>query len=135
MSVQENDLEKALRLAATDPASRPAFYTLLLNSNVYALVPPEVRAVLEKYSDPSVEQQISLITWQTQDGASVLPVFTSLRVLKELTEGHEAHVTMPVRHLFVMTRGATLVLNPRSQYSKEFTPDEIEAMIKVKRKH
>lgn len=36
---------------------------------------------------------------------------------------------LPARSLFEMTKGSSLVLNPKSDYGKEFFPNEIEALL------
>ena len=35
-----NELERSLVLAANDPAARPQFYKLLLESQLFVLIPP-----------------------------------------------------------------------------------------------
>ncbi|PHS03794.1 MAG: endopeptidase IV, partial [Blastopirellula sp.] len=43
----------------------------------------------------------------------------------------ESFVALPARSLFKMTLGATLFLNPKSEYGKEFFPQEVEHLLSV----
>jgi hypothetical protein len=124
---QENSLEEALRLAADEPSYRPEFYRLLLESSVYILGhsdgPPSGTRTLE------AGENISIRNWERDDGSPVIPFFTSLAALQKAIEEETTYLKLPARSLFEMTRGAVLVLNPRSPYGKEFFPNEIEALL------
>lgn len=125
--VQEDYLESVLRLAADEPAHRPDFYKLLLNSTIYIL----------GYSDQHWEgvrtieagEKISIQNWEKNDGTPIIPFFTSLATLQKSIKNETNYMALPARALFEMTTGATLVLNPASDYRKEFFPNEIEALL------
>lgn len=122
----ENDLEKALRLAMTDPAVRPHFLGMLLEATVYVLVPPNVNP---GKTTLQTGDRVSFRAWEKSDGTQAIPFFTSMDVLKQSVKEKEGYLGLPARDLFEITRGARLVLNPRSPYGKEFVPDEIEALL------
>ncbi len=124
---QENSLEKALRLAADEPAYRPEFFTLLLESSVYVLGHPDESPTGKRISEPG--EKVSIQKWVRSDGSPVIPFFTSFSVLQKSIEAETTCVELPARALFEMTKGAFLVLNPKSQYGKEFHPNEIEALL------
>src|SRR5207247_2482188 len=63
------------------------------------------------------------------DGSTVIPFFSSVEALRRAIEREESYLAMPARDLFELTRGATLFLNLRSEYGKEFLPQEIEALL------
>lgn len=68
----ENELERLLRLAASEPAHRPAFFRELLDSTVYILgdseqVPHDGEITL------NAETPVNIQHWEKQDGSSVVP--------------------------------------------------------------
>ncbi len=127
VDMQYNALEDALRLAADNPSHRPEFYSLLLESSIYILsqqdgFPSEVRKL-------EVGEKISIQNLVRNDGSPVIPFFTSLNTLRKAIEVESSFMELPARALFEMTKGAVLVLNPKSPYGKEFFPKEIEALL------
>jgi hypothetical protein len=123
---QENPLERALRLAADQPAHRPEFLQVLLNSTVYALgsaQPGQGSATLEAGS------QVALQHWKRRDGTRIIPFFSSLEVLRGTIEAEQPYLALAAKSLFEMTLGATLLLNPNSRYAKEFVPDEVRHLL------
>ncbi|HBV38352.1 MAG TPA: enhanced serine sensitivity protein SseB [Erwinia sp.] len=110
-------LEEVLKLAATEPAHRPEFFTLLMDASVW--VPGE-----------SVEQaDAQLQHWEKDDGTSIIPFFTSEQALQQAVTAEQSFLVMPVRTLFAMTQGETLFLNPKLPVGKEFSPGEISSLL------
>ncbi|HAT30676.1 MAG TPA: enhanced serine sensitivity protein SseB [Janthinobacterium sp.] len=123
MPVAENHLEHALRMAADDPDLRADFYLALLAADVYIIGEAETLEAGE---------QISIQSWMRQDGGSVIPFFTSLAALRRALSPDDAdcgYLLLSARALFEVTRGTALVLNPKSDYGKEFPADEIAALL------
>ena len=58
----------------------------------------------------------------------VLPFFSSVEALGLAIEEESAYLGMAAVDLFGLVRGQTLVLNPRSQASKWFSPEETDAL-------
>lgn len=127
LAVQETALGKALRLAADDPAQRPEFFRLLLESPVYILGDPNSQEVGSRTCEPG--EKISILNWAKQDGSLVIPFFSSLPALQRAVEQESRYIELPARSLFEMTRGSALFLDPKSQYGKEFVAAEIEALL------
>jgi hypothetical protein len=75
-----NALEHALEQAAKEPANRPAFYRLLLESEVFVLGSTEGDG--EGRRTLAAGEKISIVNWQKNDGAPVIPFFSSLGVLR-----------------------------------------------------
>ena len=126
--INENKLEALLRLAADEPAHRPEFYNLLMDSEVFILGNTSQAGG----SDPvtlEAGDHIQIKHWEKQDGAQIIPFFTSLSLLQQALEIEETYVALPAKSLFEMTLGATLFINPKSDYGKEFTPQEIEQLL------
>lgn len=124
-----NALEIALEQAAKEPANRPEFYRLLLESEVFVLGNTEDHG--EGRRTLASGEKVSIMNWQKNDGTLVVPFFSSLEVLRSAIKEQQSFVAMPARSLFEITKGATLALNPASNlsHSKEFFPQEIEAML------
>ncbi|MDA8621999.1 enhanced serine sensitivity protein SseB C-terminal domain-containing protein [Psychrosphaera sp.] len=125
----ENKLEELLRLAADEPAHRPEFCSVLLQSTVFVLgdtgeIPTESGEV-----DLLAGSKINIQNWEKQDGSPVIPFFTSLDVLSKALDSEQSYLELPVRSLFEMTMGSVLFLNPKSDYGKEFVPQEVEQLL------
>jgi len=123
---QTNALEMALARAADDPAARPEFYRLLLESDVFVLGHMDGAP-----ADRTVQagEKISIANWQKQDGTPIVPFFASLPSLQRAIREEQGYLCLGARSLFEITRGATLVLNPTLPYGKEFMPQEVEALL------
>ena len=127
MQTEDNVLEIGLELAAAEPAHRPEFFRLLLESTIFIL------GSSEQMDEGSVtlkaNTQVQIKNRVKPDGSSVIPFFSSLRALQLAIKSDEPYIALPARTFFQITRGADLILNPRSQYGKEFTPAEVEALL------
>jgi len=130
MQTEDNALEIVLELAASEPAQRPEFFRLLLESTVFILA---TSGQLERQGEGPItlkeDTQIQITNWVKPDGSRVIPFFSSLRALQLAVNQGEKYVALPARTFFEMTRGAELIMNPRSPFGKEFTPAEIEALL------
>jgi hypothetical protein len=124
----ENALDSALRVAAADPAARPDFYRLLMESTVY-IISGDGPGPTSGARTLAEGEQIQILNWAKNDGTSIIPFFTSLPALQRALTTGARYMALQARALFEMTRGATLVLNPKSDYGKEFLPNEIEALL------
>ena len=123
MSEIKNELETLLEQAATEPAYRPAFFRTLLEATVWV---PGNAAEGEAIAEDSA---LDLQHWGKEDGASVIPFFTSLEALQQAVAEEQTFVVMPARTLFEMTLGETLFLNAKLPTGKEFTPREISHLV------
>ena len=113
----QNDLERSLVAATTDPAARPQFYRDLAASVLFVI-----------HDGPPVENQLSVRNLEF-NGESYLPVFSSLPRLQAMIQEETGYVSMNALDLMKVTRGARLVLNPGSEYGKAFLPEEVEAIL------
>lgn len=128
MHPEENALEQALRRAAMEPADRPAFFRLLLESTVLVLLHPDSPFV-EGYQALGVGSKILIQNWQNLDGSLIHPFFSSLDTLQPVLESEEHYLALPARALFGAFPGASWVLNPGSSCHRTFSADEIEALL------
>src|SRR6266516_1308497 len=130
MQTEENTLELALMLAASEPAHRPEFFRLLLESTVFVL--GSSGQLDQEHEGPTTlkeHTQIQIQNWSKPDGSTAIPFFSSLRALQLAINDDQRYIALPARTFFEMTRGSNLVMNPRSDYGKEFAPAEIEALL------
>lgn len=118
MNESNQRLEEVLKLAATQPAHRPEFFTLLMAASVW--VPGETTEPGELNASA-----VDLKHWKREDGSSVIPFFTSANVMQQVAGEEQPFLVMPVRTLFALTQGETLFLNPELPSGKEFLPQEI----------
>ena len=97
----------------------PDFIDLLLVSDVYCL----------GKQNPNQRLQFSVL--ETPDRDQAIPFFSTQEMIyQDLGEDIE-YVTLNTRKLFEMTIGATLVLNPTADLTKEFQPEEIQAILAI----
>jgi len=128
----ENDIERLLMRASAEPAERPAFARALLDAEIVLVLVPEG-------GDPIVPGP---------DGNAVIPEGTKM-VLPSAVRGEERqipfftarsraqawyrndHVAVPerTRDLFARYPGAPFVLNPGSDYGKDYTPGEVARLL------
>lgn len=125
---EENMLEVILRKAADEPAHRPEFYQTLLDSNVYIL---GSAGEGEGATELQAGSKISIYNWEKQDGTPIIPFFSSFEVLRKSIDSEQPYLQLPAKSLFELTVGATLFLNPKSPYGKEFLPQEVGHMLSV----
>ena len=126
--ISENKLEEALVRAVKSPATAPDFYRLLLESEL--LVLGTAVGQEDAGSSFSLEPggELQLVTGENR-GEKFLPVFSSLARMQEYVKEESKFLSINGRALFDLTRGAPVVLNPSSEYGREFTPQEIEQLL------
>lgn len=123
MSETKNQLEALLEQAASEPAWRPAFFRELLNANVW------VPGLAVQGGAITADSAVDLQHWEKEDGASVIPFFTSVQALEQVADNGQPFLVMPARTLFEMTLGETLFLNAKLPVGKEFMPGEISHLL------
>ena len=125
--VPQNELERSLLRASTDPAHRPQFYRDFVASQIFVInhgepLASEGKTTLEAGSSLRL-QAIEL------DGRPHLPIFSSLERLQATLREAASYIALNAREFLEITRGAELVLNPGSECGKEFTAAEIESIL------
>jgi hypothetical protein len=125
--VPENNLEKALMRAATEPAARPDFCNQLLASDLYVIGTPDTpqNPGAMRLADGDKLHLVSV----EKNGLKYLPVFSSLSRLQASVSGQQGYIAVNGRALFEMTKGSHFVLNPGSDYGKELPPGEIAMLL------
>jgi hypothetical protein len=113
----QNTLERSLVAAATDPAARPQFYRDLVAADLLVIQEPD-----------APPQQLKIRPVEV-NGHDCLPVFSSLPRLQQFVDHEVGYVAMNALEFMKITRGAFLLLNPGSDYGKEFLPEEIASIL------
>lgn len=126
---QGRPLEEALRAAYADAARWPFFYRLFLASTLWIPTDSPVPEAAgwcsartgERFSIPVVEQE----------GRRYVAVFSSLAQLERWATGHgEAYLQMhAVDFLRQLDPDLRLLLDPASEYPKEFSAQEVQALL------
>lgn len=120
-----DNLEFLLEKASSEQGLRPKFYKTLLDSELIVLTDESSGAQGVKTLDKDTTLKIASM----EDGK--IPVFTSTdRIFdKGVIKKEVPFVGMNGRSLLETTRGATLFLNPFSDYGKELTVSEIQSLL------
>jgi len=134
------DLEKLIRLDSQDSSYRKMLYEALLESEVYILASteyianPEASDLLPANEDrpPDADDtHLAITLWEDQDGNAAIPFFSSVDILKDSIEREETYVRLSAAELFELTQGTSLILNPVSDYSKTFSPEDVRDMLSL----
>ncbi len=122
----ENELELNLMKASSDISARNEFYIKLLWNELIVLTnghkeSEEGRKTLEK------DTEVQFVTFESGQ----IPVFTSTNRIfdKGIIKEQVPFMSMKGQDLFGITKGATFILNPYSDYGKELIPQEIESLL------
>jgi hypothetical protein len=124
----QNRLEALLMQAARDPSTRSDFYKELLAADLYVLIVPNERQDGKFVAQPGDRLSIKGIT---VEGRKLIPVFSSELRLREYiqSQDHLAKLNGQALLSMIQAQDQGIVLNPASSYGKEFTPDEIGALV------
>jgi hypothetical protein len=126
--VPENELEAALVAAATSPEARPRFYEVLAKSDLLIVDEnPEPGAPLGRRV---LEEGRSLEVRQLDiEGVRHTPVFSSPARISAVVRNQVRYLAMNARALFETVGKTPVILNPGSEYGKQFTPAEMAGVI------
>ncbi len=129
----KNALERALVEAVADPAARPAFYRVLLESPLFFLTPAE--AVQERKTLLAPGEQLQLLHLRGTSGPFV-PFFSSLERVREAMATSEiafGSISIPGAQAFrlLAQQPSLAFLNPGLPVGKPFVPEEIRQLADV----
>jgi hypothetical protein len=126
--IAENRLEEALVKAVKNPATLKAFYSLLLDSELLVMGTVAVSQTADGKAVATPGSQFQLETAE-KDGTPFLPVFTSLPRMQAFAKKEVKYLSMPGRALLDLTRGVPVILNPGSEFGREFTAAEVARLL------
>lgn len=127
----ENDIERLLMRASADPAGRPDFARALMDTQVFVVLVSEsgkIEAGPDGNAVIPAGAKLSMPT-ATRGEEHLVPFFSARSRAKAWFKGD--HIVAPdtVRELFERSVGQSFVLNPGSDYGKEFTPNEVRRLL------
>ena len=97
----------------------PEFMEKLLASDIYCL------------GTEDANNKIQFRLLESPDGAQAIPFFLELETVYRDIGADVEYVSLNAKKFFEMTQGAILVLNPTSELSKEFQPEEITVILGI----
>lgn len=127
--VPSTPLEELLAEAFRDPIKRPEFYRQMLDAEFVVLGTARNNDGFLLDAVSSKGARLTLRQW-TVGGRPVVPFFTAPERIREFSP--DAPEVFKITGRILLTSRApdvTLVLNPRSPYSKDFPPPEIDAIL------
>jgi hypothetical protein len=126
----ENDIERMLVRASAEPAVRPGFARALLDAEIYLVLVPDGPVVAGTDGSVTIPEGTGLTLPSASRGEEkLIPFFSAPSRAQAWFRGQ--HVVAPerTRNLFGRYPDAPFVLNPGSDYGKEFAPDEAQRML------
>lgn len=127
----ENDIERALVRASHEPSERPAFAQALMDAQVFVVLTAESGSIVPGPNGTATISEGTVLKMESavRDDEKVLAFFTS-PARAQAWFPHE-HIVAPetTRDLFLRAADMPYVLNPGSDYGKEFTPDEVRRLL------
>ena len=126
----ENEIERLLVRAASEPSARAAFTRALMDAQVFLVLVPDGPIEPQPDGGFKVPEGTTLnLPSATHGKVKLLPFFTS--PLRARIWFKSEHIVAPdrTRDLFGRYTNAPFVLNPASDYGKEFTPEEVTRLL------
>ncbi|MGH6641177.1 MAG: enhanced serine sensitivity protein SseB C-terminal domain-containing protein [Bradyrhizobium sp.] len=128
----ENDIERLLMRASAEPAERPAFARALMDAQIFLVMIAGGTPIGPPDADGKViipEGATLTLPSATRGEEKLIPFFTAPSRARTWFKGD--HIIGPdrTRDFFARYPGAPFVLNPGSDYGKDFTPGEVARML------
>ena len=128
----ENDIERMLMRASAEPAERPAFARALMDAQIFVVLIPDADHPIVPGPDGKnivAEGTILSLPSAMRGEQKLIPFFTSPTRARSWFKGD--HIVSPelTRDLFGRYPGAPFVLNPGSDYGKDYPPGEVARML------
>jgi hypothetical protein len=128
----ENDIERLLMRASAEPAERPAFARALMDAEIVLVLVPEGSDPIVPGPDGNavIPEGTKMVLPSAVRGEERLIPFFTARSRAQAWYGND-HVAVPerTRDLFARYPGAPFVLNPGSDYGKDYTPGEVARLL------
>jgi hypothetical protein len=132
MSEPENEIERELVRAITEPAARPGFLRMFMAAEVFIVLVPEGGAPIAPGPDGSATvppgAKLNLMTMKRGE-ETLVPIFTAPSRVRAWFAGEHIVASDKVSTLFTNFGRVPFVLNPGSDIGKEFTVGEIERLM------
>lgn len=126
----ENDIERLLMRAATEPAARPAFARALMDTQIYVVLVPDKPLVPGPDGKVTAPPGARLsLQAATRGEEKLVAFFTSPLRAREWFKGEHIVAPEKARELFARHHNAAFFLNPGSPYGKDFLPGEVKGLL------
>ncbi|OAF05020.1 hypothetical protein AYJ54_21400 [Bradyrhizobium centrolobii] len=127
----ENEIERMLMRAAQEPSERPAFARALLDADIVVVLVPEGGNIVPGPDGNAIIPEGTKLTLPsaTRGEEKLLPFFTAPSRARAWFSGDHIAAPERTRDLFGRYPEASFVLNPGSDYGKEFTPAEVKRLL------
>ena len=127
----ENEIERMLVRAANEPSERSTFLRVLLDAEIVVGLVPESGHFVQGPDGHAIVPEGTTLNLQSvmRGEERLLPFFTAPSRARAWFSGD--HIVAPecTRDLFGQYPEASFVLNPGSDYGKEFTPAEVKRLL------
>jgi len=126
----ENDIERLLMRASAEPAQRPAFARALIDARIFVLLVSDRPVVPGPDGNVVIPEGTKLTLPSAVRGEEkLIPFFTAPSRAQAWFK--DEHIIGPdvTRDLFARYPAVPFVLNPGSDYGKDFTPGEVARML------
>jgi hypothetical protein len=127
----ENDIERLLMRASAEPAMRPGFARALMDAQIFLVLVPDSGSIMPGADGKAVISEGAQLVSPTamRNGQKLFPLFTAASRAKAWYK--DDHIVAPesLRNVFARCPDDAYVLNPGSDYGKEFTPPEVRRML------
>ncbi|CAA9200883.1 SseB family protein [Flavobacterium collinsii] len=122
----ENELEKCLMQATSSFSAQKVFYQKMLWSQLFILTNENS---ISEIGDQTTENDTTVQCVTFENGQ--IPIFTSVNRIfdKGIIKKMIPHLSLKGQDLFKTLNGATFILNPYSDFTKELIPEEIENLL------
>ena len=127
----ENDIERALVRAATEPVERAGFVRALMEAQIFVVLIAENGSIVPgPDGKATVTEGATLRMASAQRGEDkLLPFFTAPSRAQAWFKGEHIIAPETTRGLFSRAPDLPYVLNPGCEYGKEFTRDEVKRLL------
>ena len=126
----ENDIERLLMRASTQPSERPAFARAIVDAQVFVVLVPDRPIVPGPDGNTTVPEGTKLSLPSAVRGEErLIPFFTAPSRARLWYTGDHIVAPEQTRDLFGRYPDKPFVLNPGSDYGKDYTPPEVQRML------
>jgi hypothetical protein len=127
----ENEIERMLMRAAQEPSERPAFARALIDAEIVVVLVPEGGHIVPGPDGHAIVPEGAKLSLPsaTRGEERLLPFFTAPSRARGWFSGDHIAAQERTRDLFGRYRETSFVLNPGSDYGKEFTPAEVKRLL------
>src|SRR4051812_39580956 len=127
----ENDIERLLMRASAEPAARPGFARALLDAQVFVVLISDGGKIVPGPDGKATIPEGAKLTMPsaTRGEEKLMPFFTAPSRARAWFSGDHLVAPERTRDLFERYANEPFILNPGSDYGKEFTTGEVKRLL------